>query len=74
MGYAIIYYLLGTLILKLRGILVFCCLCLVFVCCFVSMSRPMFEKAMLGYLPLCADNGRELTSVAFMCKKDQCTG
>ncbi|XP_022960291.1 splicing factor U2af large subunit B-like isoform X7 [Cucurbita moschata] len=38
------------------------------------MSRPMFEKAMLGYLPLCADNGRELTSVAFMCKKDQCTG
>ncbi|XP_023004976.1 splicing factor U2af large subunit B-like isoform X8 [Cucurbita pepo subsp. pepo] len=28
---------------------------------------------MLGYLPLCADNGRELTSVAFMCKKDQCT-
>ncbi|XP_038884476.1 splicing factor U2af large subunit A isoform X2 [Benincasa hispida] len=31
-------------------------------------------QAMLDYLPLCADNGRELTSVAFMCKKDQYTG
>ena len=44
-----------------------------FVVLFVCLVQ-FCEKAMLDYLPLCADNGRELTSVAFMCKKDQCTG
>jgi hypothetical protein len=28
------------------------------------------KKAMLGYLPHCADNGREPTSVAFMSKEE----
>jgi len=34
--------------------------------CLVLCSK----KAMLGYLPHCADNGREPTSVAFMSKEE----
>lgn len=40
------------------------------VCLFVSMSCHCCKKAMLGYLPHCADNGREPTSVAFMYKEE----
>lgn len=41
---------------------VFLCLFLCLVCC--------CKKAMLGYLPYCADNGCEQTSVAFMYKEE----
>lgn len=41
---------------------VFLCLFLCLVCC--------CKKAMLGYLPHCADNGCEPTSVAFMYKEE----
>lgn len=63
-------FLLGEIILEseLRDVSGFL-LCLVFFFLFLCLVFCC-KKAMLGYLPHCADNGREPTSVAFMYKEE----